>query len=111
LANAGVRTGKLRYLLPFKHLKQLQDAPGEVYDDLVPAEARGTLAFPVEPLTDREINMLQLVAEGLSNKEISLRSRISICTTKWHLRNAFVKLDVSTRTGAIARARALQLIA
>ncbi len=49
--------------------------------------------------------MLRLLALGLSNHEISARSQIALSTAKWHLKNVFAKLDVSTRTGAIARAQ------
>jgi LuxR family transcriptional regulator, maltose regulon positive regulatory protein len=68
------------------------------------------LALPLEPLTDREVEMLRLLAHGLSNQEISAHSQIALSTTKWHLQNVFAKLDVSTRVGAVTRARALQLI-
>jgi LuxR family maltose regulon positive regulatory protein len=47
--------------------------------------------------------MLRLLAPGLSNHEISARSQIALFTAKWHLKHVFPKLDVSTRTGAIAR--------
>jgi LuxR family maltose regulon positive regulatory protein len=68
------------------------------------------LALPLEPLTDREVEVLRLLARGLSNQEISAQSQIALSTAKWHLQNVFAKLDVSTRTGAVARARALQII-
>ncbi len=67
-------------------------------------------APPLEPLTVREIDILKLVSKGYCNKAISEASCIALCTTKWHLRNAFAKLDVNCRTAAIARARELQLI-
>lgn len=67
-------------------------------------------ALPLEPLTEREIDMLRLLALGLSNHEISARSQIALSTAKWHLKNVFAKLDVSTRTGALARAREMRLI-
>ncbi|MFL6714144.1 MAG: helix-turn-helix transcriptional regulator [Sulfurifustis sp.] len=51
-----------------------------------------------------------MLAQGLSNKEISRRSQVALSTAKWHLKNVFAKLDVTTRTGAIIRARELQLI-
>jgi LuxR family transcriptional regulator, maltose regulon positive regulatory protein len=70
----------------------------------------GKHTLPLEPLTEREIDMLRLLALGLSNHEISERSRIALSTAKWHLKNVFAKLDVSTRTGAIARAREMRLI-
>jgi LuxR family maltose regulon positive regulatory protein len=49
--------------------------------------------------------MLKLLAQGLSNQEISERSNVALSTTKWHLRNVFAKLDVTTRTAAIVKAQ------
>ncbi|WP_306465565.1 response regulator transcription factor [Corallococcus exiguus] len=60
---------------------------------------------PLEPLTERELQMLKLLAQGLSNQEISERSNVALSTTKWHLRNVFSKLEVTTRTAAIVKAR------
>lgn len=64
----------------------------------------------VEPLTERESDLLKLLAEGLSNEEISQRIYISLNTTKWHLKSIFGKLAVGNRTQAVARARDLGLI-
>ncbi|MGH8174868.1 MAG: response regulator transcription factor [Steroidobacter sp.] len=68
------------------------------------------VALPLEPLTDREIDMLKLLAQGLSNSQISKHSQIALSTAKQRLKNVFAKLDVSTRTGALARVRELRLI-
>jgi LuxR family maltose regulon positive regulatory protein len=67
-------------------------------------------ALPLEPLTEREIDMLRLPAQGLSNQEISTRSQIALSTAKWHLKNVFATLDVSIRIGAIARMRQMRWI-
>lgn len=64
----------------------------------------------VEPLSDRELEVLQLIAEGLKNREISDRLFLSPNTIKVHNRNIFSKLGVNNRTGAIAQARALGLL-
>ena len=64
----------------------------------------------VEPLTEREIELLRLLAEGLSNDEISRRLFISLNTTKWHLKSIFGKLAAGNRTQAVARAREIGII-
>ena len=62
-----------------------------------------------EPLSEREIEVLQLVADGLSNQVIAGRLVITLGTVKKHLEHIYSKLDVHSRTSAIARARALKL--
>jgi len=64
----------------------------------------------IEPLSERELQVLQLVAEGASNKEIAQRLSITLSTVKAHLRNINGKLDVGSRTQAVARARSLRLL-
>jgi len=60
-------------------------------------------------LSERELELLALVAEGLSNQQIADRLFISVGTTKWHLNNIFSKLGVSRRSEAVARMRELGL--
>jgi len=64
----------------------------------------------VEPLTQRELEVLQLIAQGLSNDEISKRLFVALSTVKGHNRNIFGKLEVRRRTEAVARARELGLV-
>jgi LuxR family maltose regulon positive regulatory protein len=64
----------------------------------------------VEPLTPRELEVLQLMAAGHSNQEIAQSLVVSIGTVKKHLNNIFGKLEVTSRTQAIVRARDLQLL-
>jgi len=59
----------------------------------------------VEPLSDREIEVLQCLAEGLSNREIALKLTISVSTIKTHTRNIYGKLGVTSRTQALAQAK------
>lgn len=68
-------------------------------------------AFPlVEPLSEREIEVLALVAGGLSNREIADQLYITIGTVKRHLTNIYQKLGVNNRTGAVTLGRQYNLI-
>lgn len=64
----------------------------------------------VEPLSERELEILQFVADGLTNQEIAERLFLSVGTVKAHLHNIYGKLEVRGRTQAIARAREVNLI-
>ena len=64
----------------------------------------------VEPLSQRELEVLQLVAQGLSNREIGERLFLALNTIKGHNRRIFAKLQVQRRTEAVARARELGLL-
>jgi LuxR family maltose regulon positive regulatory protein len=64
----------------------------------------------VEPLTGRELQILQLIAEGMTNKEIAQRLVLSVGTVKVHAHNIYGKLGVSGRTQAVARGRDLGLL-
>ncbi|MGD8624706.1 MAG: LuxR C-terminal-related transcriptional regulator [Anaerolineae bacterium] len=64
----------------------------------------------IEPLSEREIEVLQLVAEGLTNREIATRLYLALNTIKAHTRNIYGKLGVGNRTQAVARARALGIL-
>jgi len=62
------------------------------------------------PLSDRERQVLQLIANGKSNKEIAQELFLAVGTVKKHLNNIFAKLGVKSRTQAIARAGALGVL-
>jgi LuxR family maltose regulon positive regulatory protein len=64
----------------------------------------------IEPLSARELEVLQLIAQGLSNKEIAQQLFLSLATVKWHASNIYGKLAVSNRTQAVAQARALGIL-
>jgi len=59
-----------------------------------------------EDFSEREVEILKLVASGLGNRDLAARLFLSEATVKWHLHNIYVKLNVSNRSGAVARARA-----
>jgi LuxR family maltose regulon positive regulatory protein len=64
----------------------------------------------VEPLSEREIEVLQLIAEGFTNQEIATQLYISLNTVKVHTRNINGKLGAKNRTGAVVRARTLGIL-
>ncbi len=64
----------------------------------------------IEPLSQRELEVLQLIAQGLSNHEISEQLFLALSTVKGHTQKIFDKLHVQRRTEAVARARALGLL-
>ena len=64
----------------------------------------------IDPLSERELEILQLIGDGLSNREVSERLFIALDTVKGHNRNIYQKLQVKRRTEAVARARELGLI-
>jgi LuxR family maltose regulon positive regulatory protein len=64
----------------------------------------------IEPLSERELEVVHLIAEGLTNPEIAARLFLSPHTVKAHARNIYGKLNVHNRTQAVARARALGIL-
>ncbi|MCA9969532.1 MAG: response regulator transcription factor, partial [Anaerolineales bacterium] len=73
-----------------------------------PPEAAG--AMLLDPLTDRELEVLQLIAQGRTNRQIADALSVVVGTVKAHNNRIYSKLDVSSRTQAIARGRELGLI-
>ena len=76
----------------------------------IPAVALGDQSDLIEPLSDREIEVLRLVAKGLPNKVIAERLYLSIHTIKTHTRNIYGKLGVNNRTQAVNKARTLGVL-
>jgi LuxR family maltose regulon positive regulatory protein len=73
--------------------------------------ARSPIDQPmVEPLSQREIEVLRLIAQGLSNDEIGKQLFLALDTVKGHNRRIYDKLQVQWRTEAVARARELGLL-
>jgi LuxR family maltose regulon positive regulatory protein len=75
-----------------------------------PAIVRAPRAELVEPLSERELQVLALIAEGLTNREIASRFFLTLNTVKAHTRSIYGKLGVHSRTQAVARARALGVL-
>jgi LuxR family maltose regulon positive regulatory protein len=63
-----------------------------------------------EGLSERELEVLRLVASGRSNREIARELYVSLGTVKTHINNTYRKLGVNSRTRAVARARDLDLV-
>jgi DNA-binding NarL/FixJ family response regulator len=71
---------------------------------------KGTEKKIVEPLTDRELDVLRLTAKGFTNKAIGVQLSISDRTVQGHLAHIFAKLQANSRTEAVMRGVALGLI-
>ncbi|MYT22246.1 response regulator [Streptomyces sp. SID7760] len=113
---AAVEAGASGYLL--------KDAPPEELAAAVRTAAAGQSALapavalrlmdrmrtPAEALTKRELEVLQLVADGLSNQQISKKLFLSQATVKSHLVHIYAKLGVDSRTAAVAAATSRRLI-
>jgi two-component system, response regulator PdtaR len=63
----------------------------------------------LDPLSDREFELLQLVYEGITNKQIAIQLFISENTVKTHLKSIYIKLDANTRYGLMAKLRGMMV--
>ena len=79
-----------------------EDADVVVSERVVSTAAPGAVAQPGAALTARELEVLRLVARGLSNKEIAADLRVTTHTVKYHLAAVLEKLDVRSRTEAVS---------
>ncbi len=75
-----------------------------------PQPAMQWIGENVEPLSERELEVLRLIAEGASNREIAEALFVSIGTVKKHVNNIFLKLDAHSRTQAIATAQKYNIL-
>jgi LuxR family maltose regulon positive regulatory protein len=75
-----------------------------------PAPPRPAMQPLIEPLSDREIEVLHLLAQHRTNQEIAQALVISVNTVKTHLKNIYGKLGVHDRREAVAKARELELL-
>jgi len=96
------RARLLQYLLNERTSQQYTANTLQVYEYL--------LSTPTVPLSERELEVLQLVASGLTNNEIAARLVVTTSTVKKHLEHIYDRLNVSSRTHAVARARELNLL-
>ncbi|GAB4442531.1 MAG: response regulator transcription factor [Chloroflexi bacterium OHK40] len=97
----------LKHVDPFDLMQALRSAAGGLLT-LAPEVASAALARAAQPerepdaLSEREQAVLALLLSGLSNNSIAARLRVSCSTVKFHLRNIYSKLGVSTRAEALA---------
>ena len=87
--------------------RQLPIANSNLVDQLEQLDVETSL---LENPTPREMELLQLIEAGLSNQQLADRLSVSVATVKWHLYNLYAKLGVSSRSAAVAKARALNLL-
>ena len=109
-----IKAGTKGYLLKDATREELLDCIRKVSSGAacIPQELMQKLITGIqrEPLTEREIEVLQLLAQGKCNKEIGAKLFISEFTVKGHLHNLFTKLNVLSRTEAVSVATRRGLI-
>ena len=79
-------------------------------DESAPLLPHASVEDPAEPLTAREMDVIEMLAEGLSNKMIAHRLQISEHTAKFHVNSILAKLRAGTRTEAVMRGIRLGLV-
>jgi two-component system, NarL family, response regulator LiaR len=116
--SAAVQAGALGYLLKDSSPDDLLHAIRSVYRGnlVMPQELALKLTHPqptasdLDQLTERETDVLRLLAQGLSNQEIAANLHISATTVRSHVSNILMKLNVSNRTQAALVAKERQLL-
>lgn len=124
----GLRAGARGYLLKDVSSEEMAEAVRKVaaggaliqpsiarkvlaeFNRLSSPPAPGKANALMEQLTERELEVLRLLGEGLSNREIATRLVITEGTVKNHVSNLFAKLEVRDRTQAVIKAKALHLV-
>ena len=79
-------------------------------DRAEPAEISVVRKVGDQPLTDRELEILRLIADGLNSREIAEQLILSVGTIRWYFKLIYSKLDVHSRSEAIAHAKVLKLL-
>jgi DNA-binding CsgD family transcriptional regulator len=97
-------------LLRCAHERNIQRPFAEKILEMLGAPLNAMEAAGGEALSEREMEVLRVMAEGLGNKEIGARLFVSEATVKTHVQRILRKLDAATRTQAVTRARELMLI-
>jgi LuxR family maltose regulon positive regulatory protein len=115
-AGSSIAPAYVRKLLAFTTDDRHPTSMGTTTDDTAPSVVRrpssvvGHPSSVVDPLSARELEVLALLSDGLTNQEIADRLTLAVSTVKVHTRNLYSKLDVHSRIQAVARARELGLL-
>lgn len=104
LGGLSLRWLHLEQILPERFVQRFKSAEA-------PTEVKPDQSGLVEPLSLRELEVLNLIEEGLTNAEIAARLTLAPSTVKTHINNIYGKLGVQTRVLAIKQAKDLGLIA
>jgi predicted ATPase/DNA-binding CsgD family transcriptional regulator/GAF domain-containing protein len=91
------------------YFKKLQSYLEKDEKDNKTAEKEGNSCI-IDPLTERETDVLNLIAEGMSNKEIAVKLEITVNTVKGYIKNIYEKFGVNRRIQAITRAKKLGIL-
>ena len=107
-ASTNVPLAYIERLLALLRGERVQEgtSPAATSSPSAPTPAQSLL----DPLTERELEVLRLIAAGLSNREIADRLVLALSTVKSYVNTIYSKLQVQSRTQAVARARALHLL-
>ena len=105
----GTFIGKIAEQMKVPSMRVIQ--PASTPDKRIEPEQKKTKEFEhIEKLSQREAEILELVAKGMSNIEISKKLYISVNTTQWHISHIYSKLRVSNRMQAVLKAHELQIL-
>jgi LuxR family transcriptional regulator, maltose regulon positive regulatory protein len=110
-AAEGKRMTELLSHLDSGHLMEYAEKIVTVFTQPQRPQASPLISHPLfEPLTERELEVLRLLAQGLSNQQLAQKLFVALSTVKGHNLRIFAKLQAKSRTEAVARARELGLL-
>lgn len=96
--------------VPLEYVGRLLAALGAPVTALTKVHVRGPAELVLDPITEREMEVLKLLDSELSNREIATRMFVSLATVKTHIKHLYRKLGVRARHQAIARGKELGLL-
>jgi LuxR family maltose regulon positive regulatory protein len=96
--------------VPLEYIGKLLEALGAPFTAATRVHVRGPAELVLDPITERELEVLKLLDSDLSNREIAARLFVSLATVKTHTKHLYRKLGVRARHQAVARAKELRLL-